>query len=69
MRRSIASLVLVVLFAGCAGAENVAGPSASEIGGSHAGELRRCEYVHDGPSATDDIAFEKACHRDPALPQ
>ena len=32
MRRSLASLALVLLFAGCAGADEVGGPSASEIG-------------------------------------
>ena len=69
MRRSIASLVLVLLVAGCAGADNVAGPSASEIGGERAGELRQCQYVNNDPSASDDIAFEKACLRDPAVPQ
>lgn len=67
MRRSIASLVLALLVAGCAGADTVAGPNESEV--TPAGELRRCEYVNDDPSAIDDIAFEKACHRDPALPQ
>ena len=69
MRRSITSLVLVLLVLGCAGADNVAGPSASEIGGERAGELRRCEYVNNDPAASEDIAFEKACHRDPAVPQ
>ena len=69
MRRSLASLVLVLQFAGCAGAENVAGASASEIGGGRAGGSRQCEVVHDDRPAVDDIAFEKACHRDPAVPQ
>ncbi|NNG15912.1 MAG: hypothetical protein HKM89_05465 [Gemmatimonadales bacterium] len=67
MRRSFAALVLAVLFAGCAGPETVAGPSATEI--RQAGELRRCEDLNNDPSAIDDVAFEKACIREPALPQ
>jgi hypothetical protein len=69
MRRSITSLVLVLLFAGCAGADNVAGPSASEIGrvgGST--ESSFCEGGQNDEPSADDLAFQKACHRDPAVP-
>ena len=67
MRRSLGSLVLVLLVAGCAGADTLAGPSESEIGAGRGGGSRQCGVVHDDRPAVDDIAFEKACHRDPAV--